>query len=325
MKVVIKAIEYYLPPKTEDGNTLKKYNPDWCIEDIEQKTGIQLRYISDPEQTVSDMAVLACEKLFESGVYREDIDLLVLITQSPDYALPSSACILQDRLGLRKSCIAFDVNLGCSGFVYGLAIVGSMIEGGLAKKGLLVCSEKYTKYIDKSDRTCRPIFSDAASATLLVSSDGDMIGPFEMGTDGSGFQNLIVPSSDMLSLNKNAHKGKLYMDGAKIFMFTMATIPKCVTALLDKAGIKIGEINLFIFHQASKLVMDSIIRRLELPEEKVFVNYQKVGNTVSASIPIALKDALDEKRLKNGDKVMLIGFGVGYSWGGCLVNWDVRA
>jgi len=323
MKVIIKAIETYLPPDVEDGNTLKRDNPTWCIGDIEEKTGIFLRHISGPDETTTDMAEFAAEKLFKSGVLKEDIDSLILVTQSPDYALPSCACILQNRLGLRKSCIAFDVNLGCSGFVYGLAILGSMIEGGLAKKGLIVCSERYTNYIGKSDRTCRPLFSDASSATLLVSSNRDMIGPFEMGTDGSGFQNLIVPSSDTWSLNKNARKGKLYMDGAKVFMFTMATVPKCVTALLNKAEKRIGDIDLFIFHQASKLVMDNVIRRLGLPEEKVFVNYPRVGNTVSASIPIALKDAVNEKRLKNGDKVMLIGFGVGYSWGACLVIWDV--
>jgi 3-oxoacyl-[acyl-carrier-protein] synthase III len=325
MKVLIKAIETYLPPAVEDGNTLKKDNPTWRVQDIEEKTGIIFRHISGPDMTTTDMAEFAVKKLLESGVLKEDIDFLILVTQSPEYVLPSSACILQDRLGLKSSCMAFDVNLGCSGFIYGLAIGASLIEGGLAKKGLLVCSEKYTKYIDRSDRTCRPLFSDGASAVLLASSDRDMIGPFVMGTDGSGYQSLIVPSDDTMLSDKKAYKGKLFMNGAKVFMFSMATVPKCVTALLNKAERKIGDIDLFIFHQASKLVMDSIIRHLELPEEKVFVNYQNIGNTVSASIPIAVKDALDEERLRNGDMVMLIGFGVGYSWGGCLVNWDVRA
>lgn len=324
MKAIIKAIETYLPPNVEDGNTLKKDNPTWCVEDIEEKTGIFLRYISGPDQTTMDMAELAIKKLFKSGVPKEDIDFLILVTQSPEYVLPTSACILQDRLGLKTSCMAFDVNLGCSGFIYGLAIGSSLIEGGLAKKGLLVCSEKYSMYIDRSDRTCRPLFSDGASAVLLSSSDRHMIGPFEMGTDGSGYQNLIVPSDDTALSNKKASKGKLFMDGAKVFMFTMATVPKCVTALLNKAEKKIGDIDLFIFHQASKLVMDNIIRNLGLSEEKTFLNYHKIGNTVSASIPIALKDALDTKRLKNGDKVILVGFGVGYSWGACLLHWDAK-
>lgn len=322
MKVAIKSIEYYLPPKTEDGNTLKKENPDWRLEDIEKKTGVNIRYISAPEQTATDMAALAAEKILSSGVQKKEIEFLILITQSPDYALPTSACILQDRLGLDKSCMAFDVNLGCSGFIYGLAIAGALIEAGLVHKGFLLCSETYSKYIGKTDRTCRPLFSDAASAVLLSSSDHNDIGPFEMGTDGSGFDNLILPSSGTRVYNQQADEKKLFMNGSEIFMFTMDMVPKCVNALLDKSGTRVEDIDLFIFHQASKLVMDSIIRRLNLPEEKVYVNYNQIGNTVSASIPIALSQALQEKRLKNNDQVMLVGFGVGYSWGGCLLRWS---
>ena len=149
MRVRIKAIEYYLPPNIEDGVVLKKDNPDWRIEEIENKTGIQTRHVADADQTASDMGRLAAEKLFKGGVNKKEIDLLILITQSPDYVLPTSACVLQDRLGLKKSCMAFDVNLGCSGFVYGLSIAGSLIETGLARKALLICSETYTKYIYK--------------------------------------------------------------------------------------------------------------------------------------------------------------------------------
>lgn len=322
MKVTVKAIAYYLPPNSEDGRILKKDNPDWRIEDIEEKTGIMVRYISDPQQTATDMAIATAEKIFSSGVQKEDIDFLILVTQSPDYLLPTSACILQDSLGLRKSCVSFDVNLGCSGFVYGLAIGGSFIEAGLARKGLLICSDTYSKYIDKKDRTCRPLFSDAASAALLAYSDGNNLGPFELGTDGSGFSNLIVPSSGSKAESKDMPAGKLHMNGAEIFMFSMDAVPKCVLALLERSGKSMDEIDLFIFHQASKLVMDSIIRRLSLPEEKVFINYPQIGNTVSSSIPIALSDAVEKKRLKNDDLVMLVGFGVGYSWGGCLLRWD---
>jgi len=324
MKVSIDAIDYYLPPKTEDGSILKEDNPDWCIEDIEKKTGIQVRHISAPDQTATDMAVLAAEKLFSTGVQRQEIDFLVLVTQSPDYALPSSACMLQDRLDLSKSCVAFDINLGCSGFVYGLFVGGSIIEAGLAQKGLVICSDTYAKYIGKSDRTCRPLFSDGASAVLLSSCIHNDLGPFEMGTDGSGFCDLIVPSSGARVSWAESKEGHLFMDGAKVFMFTMDMVPKCVTALLDKSGKTIGDIDMFFFHQASKFVIDNIIRQLELPKEKVYVNYQRVGNTVSASIPIALKDAVSEGRLKNGDQIMLIGFGVGYSWGASFVQWGVR-
>lgn len=319
MKVAIQKIEYYLPPTVEDGDLLKKDNPDWRMEDIEKKTGILTRHIADPDQTAADMAVLAVEKLFASGIDKETIGFLIFVTQSPDYVLPTTACILQDRLGLSKSCMAFDVNMGCSGFVYGVAIAGGLIESGLAQTGLVVCAETYTKYIDKSDRTCRPIFSDGASAAFLTACEDDALGPFEMGTDGSGYQNLIVAASG--ARKEPSRVPNLTMDGAQVFMFTMDMVPKCVNALLAKAGKTIEDIDLFVFHQASKLVMDNIVRRLGLPEHKFFTNYSRIGNTVSAALPIALKDAIDENRLKQGDLVMLVGFGVGYSWGGCLVQW----
>lgn len=319
MKVAINAIEYYLPSKTEDGACLKEENPDWRIDDIETKTGIQIRHISASDETAADMAVHAAKKLLNSKVNSGEVDFLIFVTQSPDYLLPTSACLLQDRLGLKKSCMAFDVNLGCSGFVYGLAMGSALIESGIAKGGLLICSDTYTKYIDKHDRTCRPLFSDGAAAAHLTSSKQDLLGPFEMGADGAGFENLIVPLSGARNMGSNERK--LFMAGSNVFMFTMNMVPKCVDALLNKSNLNKDDIDLFVFHQASKLVIDNIIRRLDLSEEKVFINYINIGNTVSATIPIALHDAVEEKRLQNGDAVMLVGFGVGYSWGGCIVNW----
>lgn len=322
MKVEIKAIEYYLPVKEEDNSVLKKDNPSWPIEDIEWKTGIRARRISEPGQTAVDMGVAAAQKLFAAGISKKDIDLLILITQSTDYVLPTSACILQDRLGIKKECIAFDINLGCSGFIYGLAVAGSMIEAGLARQGLVICSETYTKYIDKADRTCRPLFGDAASAVFLGQANYSGLGPFDMGTDGSGFCDLIVPSSGA-RICHDRKKSNLFMDGAKVFMFTMDSVPKTVQAVLKKAGKTINDIDLFIFHQASKVVMDNISRRLNIPQEKIFSNNSLIGNTVSASIPIALKDATIQGRLKKGNQILLVGFGVGYSWGSCLAQWRV--
>jgi len=246
-----------------------------------------------------------------------------LVTQSPDYVLPTSACILQDRLGLSKKCMAFDINLGCSGFIYALSIVGSLIESGVAKKGLILCSDTYTKYIDKSDRTCRPIFSDGASATLLVGSDIDKVGPFVLGTDGSGYEKLIVKEGGAREphISSNSYHGTLEMRGADVFLFTLNSVPTCMNELLDKSKLDIEDIDLFVFHQASKLVLENLIRAMSLDEDKVFINLRDTGNTVSASIPIALKDAETKGRLRNGDTVMLIGFGVGLSWGATLITW----
>ncbi|MDA3898049.1 MAG: ketoacyl-ACP synthase III [Desulfobacteraceae bacterium] len=325
MKVAIKAIEYFLPDKVENGETLKRDNPDWRIAEIEDKTGIKKRHISDENQNALELARLSALKLFEKGIQRETIDFLILVTQSAGYALPTSACILQEKLGLGKKCLAFDINLGCSGFIYGFAVAGSLIEAGLADNGLLICSDTYTKYIGKKDRACRPIFSDGASATLLGRSDKDILGPFEFGTDGSGFYNLIVPSQTSgvpePIINK-ASVGQLYMDGTKLLMFAMNMVPKCISSLLSKSSKTIDDIDMYIFHQAGKVVIDNIKRRLKLPDEKVLINYDKIGNTVSSSIPIALKQALEQNLIQDGDQIMLVGFGVGYSWGGCIVNWD---
>jgi len=321
MNVTIKNIQYYLPSNIEDGSHLKKDNPDWDIGKIEEKTGIKTRHISSSGQTALDMSVIAAESLFKSQVDTADIDFLIFVTQSPDYILPTSACILQDKLKLKKTCIAFDVNLGCSGFVYGLAVGSSMIESGLAKGGLLICSDTYTKYIDRNDRTCRPLFSDGASITYLTQSSKNNIGPFELGIDGSGADNLMVSANGSRNPNDN-DVSQLHMMGSSVFMFSMSAVPKCVKELLRKANLKKTDIDLFVFHQASKLVIDNIMRALELPEEKVFTNYQNVGHTVSASIPIALHDADTQGILNHGDKVMLVGFGVGYSWGGCIIEWD---
>jgi 3-oxoacyl-[acyl-carrier-protein] synthase-3 len=219
--------------------------------------------------------------------------------------------------------MAFDINLGCSGFVYAISVAGSLIESGVAKKGLILCSETYTKYIHKNDRTCRPIFSDGASATLLVGSNSDNIGPFVFGTDGSGYEKLIVREGGAREPNiiVDSSYGLIEMNGADIFLFTLSSVPACINMLLDKSNLKIEDIDLFVFHQASKIVLENLIQTMSLDKDKVFINLKYVGNTVSASIPIALKDAETQGRLKNGDTIMLVGFGVGLSWGATLTTW----
>ena len=325
MKIKISTISYYLPDKVEGVDALQCDNPDWDVPRILEKTGIHNRYISSPGETAVDLAIKAGEKSLEGTFSREEIDLLILVTQSPDYVLPTSACILQDRLGLSKNCMAFDVNLGCSGFVYSLSIAGGLIESDVAHKGLILCADTYSKYIKKNDRTCRPIFSDGAASILVERSDTDCIGPFEFGTDGSGYDRLIVRSSGARDADQgpNSQRGFLEMRGSDIFLFTMRVVPACINKLLNRAGLTIENIDLFVFHQASKFVIDNLIQNMSLDKGKVFVNYDSIGNTVSASIPIALKDAASKGRLKEGDTAMLVGFGVGLSWGAALMRWSV--
>jgi 3-oxoacyl-[acyl-carrier-protein] synthase-3 len=320
--VKITAIEYCLGEKKESGLDLKKDNPDWRIEDIEIKTGIATRWIASEGTTAVDLACNACEKIFDK-ISRNEIDTLLFVTQSSDYFLPSSSCIIQDRISLKTTTKCFDINLGCSGFVYALSMAVAYIKSGFSENVLIVCADTYSKYIGKNDRTNRPIFSDAGSATVLSKSTDSTIGPFEFGTDGSGSEKLIVKdgSSRAGYLCKNTFPS-LHMDGASVFMFTMSTVPESVNKLLDNYGINKEKINMYIFHQASKVVLGNLQRSLKIPNNKMYTNINHIGNTVSSSIPIALKDADEQSVISDGELILISGFGVGLSWGTCLLTWN---
>ena len=327
MNVQISQIEFFLPETRVTNDDLAAENPDWDFKLIEPKTGIRCRHIAGPEERASDLAVKAAERLFEkSGIARESIDVLLLCTQSPDHILPTTACILQNRLGLPTSTASFDVNLGCSAFVYGLSVSSAMIESGQAKRVLLLCAETYSKYIAPSDRASRTVFGDGAAATILEpATEGKSIGPFVFGTDGAGCNKIIVRETPAdAHVDEGAPvmpRQRLTLEGASVFMFTMKRVPECVGAVLEKAGKTMMDVDLVVFHQASKVVIDNLVRILNLDESKVFRGFRDIGNTVSASIPIALKQAQEQNRLCAGQTVLLVGFGVGLSWGACLVQW----
>jgi len=325
MKVKISSISYHLPEKTEGLIDLQRDNPDWDMPKLLEKTGIRTRHIASSDQTASDLAYIAAEQLLSDTQIRNQIDLLILVTQSPDYLLPTSACILQDRLRLSQNCMAFDINLGCSGFVSALSVAGGLIESGVVNTGLILCADTYSKYIDKHDRACRPIFSDGAAAILVERTAIDSIGPFDFGTDGSGFEHLIVRRGGARDPDKASDHSHpiLEMHGSDVFVFTMRVVPACIVKLLARAGLNIDQVDLFIFHQASRLVIENLIRLMSLDEKKVFVNHEFIGNTVSATIPIALKDAVANGRLTTGQTVVLVGFGVGLSWSAVVLRWEV--
>ena len=325
MKVKISSISYHLPEKTEGLIDLQRDNPDWDMPKLLEKTGIRTRHIASLDQTASDLAYIAAEQLLSDTQIRNQIDLLILVTQSPDYLLPTSACILQDRLRLSQNCMAFDINLGCSGFVSALSVAGGLIESGVVNTGLILCADTYSKYIDKHDRACRPIFSDGAAAILVERTAIDSIGPFDFGTDGSGFEHLIVRRGGARDPDKASDHPHpiLEMHGSDVFVFTMRVVPACIVKLLARAGLNIDQVDLFIFHQASRLVIENLIRLMSLDEKKVFNNHEFIGNTVSATIPIALKDAVANGRLTTGQTVVLVGFGVGLSWSAVVLRWEV--
>ncbi len=320
----ITAIEYCLGDTVESNQALLTDNPTWDLPQIESATGIVARRICRPDQTASDLAAEAAARLFQHHlVNRGRIDALIVCTQSPDYLIPSTACILQERLQLSTSTMAFDVNMACSGYIYGLSLAHSLIASGQANTVLLINADTYSKFIDKSNRTCRPLFGDAAAATLIEGVDGrDQIGPFDFGTDGRGYDKLILRGSGLRGDAAAKERLNLEMDGAAVLMFTMSMVPRTIEALFKKTGLTQAEIDLFVFHQASKKVLDNLSRILKIPEEKMVRAFAEYGNTVSATIPIALKDAQRQGRLTSGQRLLLAGFGVGLSWGSCCVTWD---
>lgn len=312
----ISSIEYKLGSQSETLADLGKYNPDWQTERLLAKTGIARRQVLTPDETLLGLAEEACEKVFADH-RRDGVDGLLYVTQSPDSRIPTTACLLHERLKLPKHCLAFDVNQGCSGFVYALSLAVSLLRAHQVNQCLIVCAEAYSRYIPLHDRTSRPIFSDGASATIVDLEGSGDIGPFVFATDGSGAPNLTLTSSTHDT--SPAHE-ILYMNGPKVLEFTMDEVPKSVDRLLRRADLQLKDIDMFVFHQASKVVLDRIQRKIGIEEEKLFRNYQNIGNTVSATIPIAMKEARRAGKLGEGMKVLVMGFGVGYSLAGCVVQ-----
>lgn len=326
-------IEYSLAPNEISNEDLLREFPDFDVKTLEEKVGIKKRYKVNENQTALDLAIDVCNKLFEkNNVDKDIIDYVILCTQSPDYFLPTTACLLQDELKLRKNIGAIDFNLGCSGYIYGLNLAKGILLTNVAENVLFVTSETYSKYIHKDDKVNRYIFSDAATATLVNKNDIDKIFNFVLGTDGAGRNNLIVRNGasrypfdinpELLEYgNKNFYThNNLYMHGPEIFNFTIENVPPLVKDTLSKNNLSIDEIDYFVFHQANQFMLDYLRKKLKIPTEKFYNNISDFGNTVSSTIPIAIKDLLEREIIKSNDKILLAGFGVGYSWGATIIE-----
>lgn len=328
MKVApkLQGIAYYLPDTLVTNEQIAEYSADWTAEKILKKTGIFERRYASENEFASDLAVGAAKKLFADGKCSEsDIDYLLFCTQSPDYLLPTTACFVQDRLGLDKSIGAIDINQGCSGYIYGLGLADGLIQSGQAKNVLFLTADTYSKYLLDSDLSVRTLFGDGATATLIQADSDDScnsIGPFVYGTDGAGARNLIVSNSATHNNGSASESQLLSMNGAEIFSFTLKAVPDLVDQLLDKANCNMDQVDLFVFHQANQYMLEHLRKKINIAEDKFLVSLKNTGNTVSSSIPMALAQADSEGKLSKGMKVMLIGFGVGYSWGGTFLHWS---
>lgn len=330
-------IAMHLPQRILGNDELAAIYPDWSTEKILEKTGIAERRIAAPMETAGDLALQAAHNLFAQGtVSASDVDFIILCTQAPDYVLPTTACVLQNKLGISRNVGALDVNLGCSGFVYGLSLAKGLIETGAAKCVLLLTADTYSKYIHPMDKSVRTLFGDAAAATAIMAEESQVqsIGPFVFGTDGSGAKNLIVeaglyrlPASSDTSTEHVDDSGNvrslenLYMNGAEVMTFSLKEVPKAMEALLLKAEKTKGEIDFFVLHQANKFMLEALRKKLKIPEGKLPILVENCGNTVSSSIPIAMHQLLKQGQLQRGHQLMLVGFGVGYSWAACMLNF----
>ena len=321
-------ISTYFPSRIETNEQLQEKYPSWDMELIASKTGIHARHIAAPGQTSADLGVLACEKLFEEhSIDRNSVDFLLLCTQTPDYPLPTTACLLQERLGLPTTIGALDFNLGCSGFVYGLAMADGLIRSGVARRVLLVTSETYSKYIHDSDRSLRTIFGDAAAATIIDAADTPTLSAFQFGTDGTGADTLIVQSGGARPLedsikprNRHRWKSELYMDGPSLISFTVGAVPQLVNDVLNDAGISDKDVDFYLMHQATLKMLEGLRLRLGIEQARMPLALSDCGNTVSSTLPILIERLRQSGELKGGMRNLLIGFGVGWSWGGCV--WE---
>ncbi len=328
----IGPIAVHFPERCETIDTLRAEFPEWDIDLIYHKTGVNKRYIAAPDETASDLGVAAAEKLLtEHAIDRSTIDFLLFCTQTPDYPLPTSACMMQDRLGLRTTIGALDFNLGCSGYVYGMSLAEGLIRSGAARRVLLVTGETYSKYIDREDRSLRTIFGDAAAATLLDAVERPSLSGFSFGTDGKGADLLMLTRHGVregpLALKpRKRHRwpSSLYMDGPDLIFFTLETVPALIADVLKRTGTSGEEIDIYLMHQPTRMLLERLRETLKVGEDRMPMVLDGCGNTVSSTIPIVIEELREAGRLKPGKLTMMIGFGVGLSWAGCLwrETWD---
>ncbi|MBX3413924.1 MAG: ketoacyl-ACP synthase III [Pirellulales bacterium] len=319
-------IAVHLPVAVETNEQLKAENPRWDVDLIYEKVGIRKRHIAAPGECASDLGVAAAEKLFaDYDIDRSTIDFLLLCTQTPDYPLPTTACLMQDRLGLPTHCGALDFNLGCSGFVYGLSLADGLIRSGAARRVLLVTAETYSRYITPDDRSLRTIFSDGAAATLIEAADEPSLEGFCFGTDGRGADMLIVnrggarPTEQAIKpRGRQRWDSSLYMDGVNLIAITLETIPAMVERVLELSHRQGSDVDFFIMHQATRLMLEQLRQRIGIEPERLPIVLDQYGNTVSSTVPIVIQQLRADGLLTPGKRSILIGFGVGYSWAGCL-------
>lgn len=331
----ITGVDYWLPTGQLSNEELNELFPQWSVDKIAKKTGILTRRIAADNEYTSTLAVNAAKRLFgKYNICPSDIEFVILCTQTPDFYMPTTAALVQNSLSIPTTSGAIDVNMGCSGYIYSLGLAKGLIESGQVSNVLVITADTYSKLLNPEDKTVRTIFGDGASATLVsANTSSKSMNGITYGTDGAGGAHLMVPQGglrpggDLSPASMPESRGlessgfDLYMNGPEIFNFTLRVIPSTIDEILSKARMSIEDVDLFVFHQANTYILEHLRRKLDIPSSKFFIFMEDCGNTVSSSIPIALAEAEASGELRSGMKVLLLGFGVGLSWGGLVVTW----
>jgi 3-oxoacyl-[acyl-carrier-protein] synthase-3 len=323
--VKIAGVGAYVPPAVLTNSDLEKMvdtSDAWIVE----RTGIRERHIASRETSTSDLAREAAVRcLASASVPASDVDLIIVASASPDFAFPATACIVQDSIGARNAA-AFDMEIGCTGFIYATATGAQFVATGVYDKVLVIGAETLSRFVNWSDRSTCCLFGDGAGAVLLTQGEeGKGIVGFHLGSDGSSKDLLTLPAgmartpASKETLEQGLHY--LHMDGKAVFKFAVKTMDAAVTKLLKKCGKRPEDVDLLIPHQANLRIIDSACRRFGIPREKVMVNIDRYGNTSSASVPLALAEAVEKGRVKQGDLVVLVAFGAGLSYGAVAIIW----
>src|SRR6056297_3385382 len=315
----------YLPPNVVTNEELEKI-VDTTDQWIQKRTGIKKRRIADEDTSTSDLALEASYKALEkANLDPKELDLIIVSTVTPDMPFPATACIIQEKLGANKAA-AFDLEAGCSGFVYGISVASQFIETGMYDNILVIGTETLSKIVNWEDRTTCVLFGDGAGAAVLKPTEKGGILASHLGSDGSGEDALYVPAGGSQkpateeTVKNNEHY--LVMEGNRVFKFAVKTMSKASLKVLKQAGLKKEDIDLLIPHQANTRIIDSSAKRLKLESDKVYVNLPEYGNTSGASVPIALAEAAEKGLIKNGDIVLLVAFGAGLTWASAVMEWN---
>lgn len=333
MLPVISKIDFYLPDSILTTEELARdFEKDFDI--VYKNTGIQKRHIRASDQIGSDLGFEAAKKILDKyPVYYSKVDFIIFCTEGLDYKAPTTSSTLHYRLGLKEGCGCIDMPMGCAGYIYGLSLADAIIKAENASCVLFIAADIPTSVIHSKDFDMRALFGDAGTATIIEKKNAGGFGKFIFGNDGEGIKNLLVERGstrspiDIQYINEykdeigNLAHGRMSMNGLEITRFSLEKVPDLLVKTLEKNLMAFEDIDLFVFHQASSIILKSLKRKCKIPDSKFYVYLENVGNTVSCSIPIALYHAELEGKLKRGDRIMLLGFGVGYSWGGTILEY----